>query len=75
MSQTPIPTEFPSSDPQVLAHVAVTQAKSSAALGLDALAKLRSLHAEAMAETSVEYQALRALEAMAPMLQALLGTL
>jgi len=75
MSQTPIPTGFPSDDPQVLARVAVTEAKSSAALAVDALAKLRALHAEAMVETSVEYQALRVLETAVPILTTLLGKL
>jgi hypothetical protein len=71
----PIPTAFPSSDPQALAHVTVSQVQSTAALVEGALARLREKQAGAMAETTVEFQAFKALEAVGPLLQVLISKL
>jgi len=73
MSTTPIPGQFPSSDPQALAHVEVTEVVSAASLALGQLAKLRQMGAAALAETTVEYKAWEALEQIEPVLERLVA--
>jgi len=61
MSQTPIPNQFPSGDPQDLAHVTTTQVQSTVDLAQAALASMRAKYPAAMNEASIEGQAIQAL--------------
>lgn len=57
-----IPTEFPSSSPLDLAKVTRTQVQAQIEVDKVAVAALREKHGAAMTETSVEMQAIKALE-------------
>lgn len=74
MSQTPtggIPTEFPAnSTPLDLTAIPRTQIETAIRLNVDALALIRAKEGPAVAETMVEYQALKL---AGPILEAVLA--